>query len=143
MTALRPRLMVAVSTLGLAVSGYLTWVHYSGSLALCVGVGGCETVQSSRYARVGPAPVALHGLLGLAARLALSAIRLRRGARTPWDLRVLLFGGALAGTLFAAYLTALELFVIGAVCPWCLVTALCLVLLLLLASTDLVGPTAR
>lgn|GEM_PF-3188108 len=36
--------IVAVAALGIAVSAYLVWVHYSGRLALCVGVGGCETV---------------------------------------------------------------------------------------------------
>src|SRR6266542_7116334 len=42
------RAIVALSALGVLVSAYLTWVHWSGELALCIGVGGCETVQTDR-----------------------------------------------------------------------------------------------
>ena len=127
--------IVAVAAVGIAVSAYLTWVHYSGSLALCVGVGGCETVQASRYADVGPLPVAALGLAGFIAIAAVAAARLRPDPPT-WTLTAL-FTMALAGTLYAAYLTYLELFVIGAVCPWCLTVALSSALVLILTTREL------
>jgi len=127
--------IVAVAAVGIAVSAYLTWVHYSGSLALCVGVGGCETVQASRYADVGPLPVAALGLAGFTAIAAVAAARLRPDPPT-WTLTAL-FTMALAGTLYAAYLTYLELFVIGAVCPWCLTVALSSALVLILTTGEL------
>ena len=127
--------IVAVAAVGIAVSAYLTWVHYSGSLAFCVGVGGCETVQASRYADIGPLPVAALGLAGFIAIAAVTASRLRPDPPT-WTLTAL-FTMALAGALYAAYLTYLELFVIGAVCPWCVIVALSSALVLILTTKEL------
>src|SRR5581483_2735914 len=47
---------------GAAIAGYLTWVHYRPGALVCVGGGGCEPVQRSRWAEVGPVPVAVLGL---------------------------------------------------------------------------------
>ena len=127
--------IVAVAALGIAVSAYLVWVHYSGSLALCVGVGGCETVQASRYAAVGPLPVAVLGLAGFIAIAAVAASRLRPDP-PAWTLTAL-FAMALAGTLYAAYLTYLELFIIGAVCPWCVTVGLSTAVVLILTTREL------
>lgn len=127
--------IVAVAALGIAVSAYLVWVHYSGSLALCVGVGGCETVQASRYAAVGPLPVAVLGLAGFIAIAAIAASRLRPDP-PAWTLTTL-FAMALAGTLYAAYLTYLELFIIGAVCPWCVTVGLSTAVVLILTTREL------
>ena len=110
---------LALAVFGSAVSAYLTWVHYSGQLALCLGSGGCETVQASPYAELAGLPVALLGLVAFVAATAIAAFRLRAGA-PAWTLTAL-FGIGLGGTLFAAYLTYLELFVIHAICPWCVV----------------------
>ncbi len=129
--------MLGLALLGLAVSTYLTWLHYSGSLAFCIGAGGCEIVQTSRYATIGGVPVALLGVLAFLVLAGASASRVRFGSRTPRAMLLVTFGTALSGTLFAAYLTYLEHFVIGAVCPWCLVVALCLTALLILSLLEL------
>jgi len=128
---------VALAAIGLLGSAYLTWVHYSGQLALCLGAGGCETVQASRYAMVGPAPVAVLGLAAFAVALVLALARLRPDPPT-WPLTGL-FGVTLAGTLFAAYLTYLELFVIGAICPWCVVVDSAMVAVFVLTLLELRG----
>src|SRR5579885_291329 len=106
--------MVAFATLGVAVSGYLVWVHYSGALALCAGAGGCETVQASRFATVAGVPVALLGLVLYLALLALALYRALPVVAADDPALLALFGLALAGTLYSAYLPYLELFVIGA-----------------------------
>ena len=126
---------VAVAAAGTAVSAYLTWVHYSGALALCVGVGGCETVQASRYSTVGAVPVAVIGLVGLATIAALAAWRLRPDP-PAWTLTAL-FGLSLAASLYVAYLSYLELFVIRAICPWCASVAIATVLVLILTVSEL------
>jgi uncharacterized membrane protein len=51
-----------VALAGVAVAGYLTWVHYDEAALVCVAGGGCETVQHSSYAELGGIPVALLGL---------------------------------------------------------------------------------
>jgi uncharacterized membrane protein len=98
---------------GLVVAGYLTWAHYADESVLCV-TGGCETVQSSEYAAIAGVPVAVLGLAAYATMLVLLA----------WDSGYARLGAAtlaLVGLLFSAYLLVLQLFVIEAVCIWCLV----------------------
>jgi len=127
-----------VAALGTVVSAYLTWVHYSGNLALCIGVGGCEAVQNSRFSVVGAVPVALIGLAGFIAISAVALLRVRDDAPAWTD--TTLFGLSLAATLYVAYLTYIELFVLGAVCPWCVTVAVCAAVVLALVSVDLSRP---
>jgi len=107
-----------LALLGGAVAAYLTWVHYSGAEPLCVaGGGGCATVQASEQSELVGIPVAV---LGLGAYLALFASALTRGELAR-------IGGAfvaVAGVAFSAYLTYAELFLIRAICQWCVVSAL-------------------
>ena len=125
--------LAAAAAAGAALSAYLTWVHWSGDLALCLGAGGCEAVQASRFATVGPVPVALIGLAGFGTLLATALLWTRsRG----WAGTVA-FAIALSATLYVAYLTYLELFVIGAVCPWCVAVAVCAVASLALVVREL------
>ena len=135
----RVRAMVALAALGVGISGYLTWVHYSGALALCAGAGGCEQVQASRYAMVAGLPVALLGLLLYLGILGLSIARALPPSSTSGLVSLALFGLALAGTLFSAYLTYLELFVIQAICPWCVTSAIVVTALFALSAWDLLG----
>ena len=113
-----PRILLFVlAVLGLAISAYLTWTHYAGLTPVCTGSGeGCETVQSSRYASLLGIPVALLGLIAYGG-LVFSAVLWRR---IGIYLGLLI---SLVGTLFSAYLTYLEIFVIGALCQWCLASA--------------------
>jgi len=126
-----PRIVLgALAAVGLLISGYLTWVHYAGVAPECVGgSGGCETVQASSYATILGVPVAALGLVGYSGLL-LSAF-LRGGDGAYLGLLV-----ALVGTLFSAYLTYLELFVIHAVCEWCVASATVMV-------AALIGAAAR
>lgn len=124
---------------GVAVSAYLTWVHYSGGLALCTGAGGCEVVQASRYAVVAGLPVALLGLLLYLGLLGLSLWPDPASAGGAGNLALATFGLALAGTLYSAYLTWLELFVILAICPWCVTSALIMLGILAIASWELLA----
>jgi uncharacterized membrane protein len=126
---------LAVALAGTAVSAYLTWVHYSGSLALCAGAGGCETVQASRYSTVGGIPVAVIGLVGLGTVAALAAWRLSPDP-PAWTLTAL-FGLSLAASLYVAYLSYLELFLIRAICPWCASVAIATVVVLVLTVREL------
>ena len=102
-----------VALAGMAIAGYLTWVHYDEAALVCVAGGGCETVQQSSYAELAGVPVALLGLLGYAAIFAL----------VLWDTPNARLGAAafaVVGLAFSVYLIVLQLFVIDAVCVWCL-----------------------
>ena len=118
----------ALAVAGLLISAYLSWVHYAGVAPVCVGgSGGCETVQTSSYATILGVPVAALGLVGYSGLL-LSAL-LRGGAGAYLGLLV-----ALVGTFFSAYLTYLELFVIHAICEWCVASATVIVAALVCAA---------
>ncbi len=120
-------LLAAVSVVGLLISAYLTWVHLLGVSPICLaGSGGCEAVQSSRYAEILGIPVATLGLAGYVGLLSSALLRGEIGV---------LFGlfVALVGTLFSLYLTWLELFVIYAICQYCVASAILMVASLVLA----------
>lgn len=132
--SLIPLLLVA----GLGVAGYLTYVETQAVPAACGPVGDCNTVQSSPYARLfGILPIGVLGMIGYAAMLALWAWgHWRSGWLSRYASRAL-FVMALFGVLFSLYLTYLELFVIEAVCAWCLTSAVIMTLLMVssVAST--------
>ena len=95
---------------------------------MCVGGGGgCQTVQSSSYATIFGVPVAVVGLVGYAGLLFSALLRGEVGV-------YLGFLVAFVGTLFSAYLTYLEVFVIHAICEWCLASAAVMVAALLYAA---------
>lgn len=109
---------------GLFVSLYL-WLWKLGLMgALVCGTGGCEVVQTSRYAMFAGVPVALLGVIGYAAIFGVSVAGLHGDwgtSRTPTRLIAILAG---IGVLFSAYLTYLEAYVIHAWCRWCVSSAL-------------------
>src|ERR671924_2285117 len=110
-------LLGALAIVGLLVSAYLSWVHYMGVVPACPGgSGGCESVQSSSYATIFGVPVAVIGLVGYSGLLFSASLRGEVGI-------YLGFLVALVGVLFSAYLTYLELFVIHAICEWCVASA--------------------
>jgi uncharacterized membrane protein len=104
--------MIALA--GAALAAYLTWVHYDEGALVCVAGGGCETVQQSAYAEIAGIPVALFGLLAYSTVLGL-VVRDSTNARLGAALI------AFVALAFSLYLLVLQLFVIDAVCAWCMV----------------------
>jgi uncharacterized membrane protein len=133
MTERRLRLVTAlVAVLGLAVAGYLTYVHYAELEPLCVGGGGgCERVQSSDYAELAGIPVAVLGVAGYALILASLWVPGDAGRVSGALLALIGFG-------FSMYLTWVELFEIDAICQWCVVSAVLMTVLALTTACRLV-----
>jgi uncharacterized membrane protein len=122
--------------IGLVDALYLTWLKVVGGTAACAGIGNCELVNSSRYASLGGVPIAALGALSYAAILGLLALdRWSPGSRTMVRLGV--FGLALTGSLYSAYLTYLELAVLHAVCPYCVLSAVMIFSLLFISVVRL------
>ncbi len=131
------RLIPVLSIIGLGVALYLTYVETTNTQAVCGPVGDCNEVQASPFAKLfGVLPVGLLGALGYVGILGAWGVnRLGRGTLArPAPLA--LFGMALFGVLFSIYLTYLELYIIKAVCIWCLTSATIMALMLALS----VGP---
>lgn len=133
----REELSAVLAAVGLVDALYLTLykLGFLGSV-VCVTGEGCEVVQSSPYAVFLGVPTAVWGLLFYALFLVLAVIRVEREGSGPWLNRAL-WGLALWGVLFATYLTGVELFVIHAVCTWCMVSWGILILLFVLETLGL------
>ena len=122
MTESRLRLAIgAVALTGLAIAAYLTYARYAGAQLYC-STGGCETVQHSRYATVAGIPVAV---LGLAAYAAVLGTAIARG-QTPAAASA---KPTAAGLAFSAYLLVAQLFLIHAICQYCVASDLVVTLL--------------
>jgi len=122
-----------MSLVGVFVSAYLYLYKIGRIGTLACGSGGCETVQLSPYSRFLGIEVSLIGLVGYAVLFVVGLVALRpglTGARWPV---ALLAGLAAGGTLFTLYLTYLELFVIHAICRWCVGSAVIIAAILILA----------
>jgi uncharacterized membrane protein len=109
-------ILVLLAVLGIAVAGYLAGTKLSGALPVCGPLQGCETVATSEYSEIMGIPVALFGVAYSVVALVTSLVWWRGGDRRAL---YLLYGMGLLGLLAVAYLTYLELFVIEAVCIWC------------------------
>ncbi len=104
------------AVVGLLIAGYLSWTRLSGGLPVCGPLHGCETVALSPYSEIFGIPVAF---LGVAFSLVLVGLSLAWWRSQDRRALLALYGLGLLGVIFVAYLTYLELFVIGAVCVWC------------------------
>ena len=132
-TAIKPAtwlqtLLPWLAVVGLAVAAYLAYVETQAVTAFCGPVGDCNAVQTSEYAYIFGIPIGVLGVMGYLAILAtLGWNRWRADGRAAFAL----VGMTGFGVLFSIYLTYLEPFVIGAVCAWCLTSAVVMTLLLL------------
>lgn len=128
------RWLLALSVLGVGISGYLSWVKLTDTEAVCGGLGDCSTVQNSIYAYLLGIPVAYLGLLVYLAILAVGiynlVVEVERREWSELGFFVLVFGGF----AFSAYLTYTELFLLHAICPWCVVSFVNLTVMTILAA---------
>lgn len=126
-----------LATLGLVDSFYLTWIKLTNNTAICLpGLGNCDVVNNSRFSEIGRIPIAA---LGVAAYLCLILLILAEKQNLPlaeyYPYGV--FGIALSGTIYSGYLTYLEIAIIKAICPFCLLSAILMASLLIIAIVRL------
>ncbi len=126
-----------LSLLGLFVSAYL-YLYKTGRIGtLACGTGGCETVQASAWSRFAGVEVALIGMVGYGALLLVSLASLQPALSTRrWPATALAVMSGV-GVAFTLYLTYVELFVIRAICRWCVGSAAIIVAVLVVALIDL------
>jgi uncharacterized membrane protein len=135
-------LSLGVTLLGLVVSAYLTWLKLTGNTASCGPIGDCESVNNSRYAEIGGVPIALLGVLGYLVLLTALAIE-SRWQSLAGAARLAAFGVSLVGTLYSAYLTYTEVAVLKAICPYCVVSAIAMTVVLILCVLRLLAAEAE
>jgi uncharacterized membrane protein len=129
--------LIGLAILGLLVSIYMTIYKVTNNEAMCIGSGGCSVVNASRYSEVNGIPVALIGVGGYAAILAILFLE-----KTPGFFQengtMMLFGISLIGFLFTLYLIVVEVFFIKAYCPFCLTSQAVMTIIFILAVTRLI-----
>jgi uncharacterized membrane protein len=132
-------LLSLLALVGVVLSAYLTLfkLGYIGHLACSVGT--CERVQTSRWSMLLGIPVAGWGVAYYLTLLCVAVAGTQPGfasnPRVSWLLLVLTGWGV----LFSAYLTGLELFVIHAICEYCVTSAVVVTVMCAVSGADLVG----
>lgn len=141
---MRYRQAIALLALvGLFVALYL-WLHALGfGGPIKCGTGGCDTVQTSPWAVFLGLPVAFYGVVGYLAIFVVALVALRPAALSERKWSVVLAGLATVGVLFTAYLTYLELFVIHAICRWCVGSAVIITAIWIVSLRSLRTPAIR
>jgi uncharacterized membrane protein len=128
---IHPAIILAVlDVVGLVVAGYLSVVELGGGVPSCGPLHGCEEVALSEYARIGGVPVAVFGVVLSVALLALAVAWWKTDI---YGLLLAHYGLSLVGVMFDGYFLYLQVFVIGAVCVWCVTYELSLLLRFLVA----------
>jgi uncharacterized membrane protein len=132
----RRMLTALLALVGFFIALYLAFYKAGLIGTLACGTGGCETVQLSRWGEFLGLPVAFWGVGYYAAvfTLAVAATLERWYDSRRIALALLLFTGW--GVAFSGWLTYLELFVINAICRWCVVSAAIAVVLFALVLWD-------
>jgi uncharacterized membrane protein len=134
----RPRQLVALLALvGLFVATYLTLYKIGVIGVLSCSVGSCETVNTSRYAVFLGLPVAAWGLAMYAVLLVLALVGAREAQQSSRAISVALVARTGGSVLLSGWLTYLELFVIHAICVWCVTSAIIMLLLFITSLVDL------
>ena len=130
-------LAAVVALAGVFVALYLALYKLGYIGTLVCAVGSCEVVQTSRWATFLGYPVAVWGVAYYVAVLAISLAGLGAALADSRRLSQVLVLLTATGVLFSVWLTYLELFVINAICVWCVISAVLAVSLFAIALLDL------
>lgn len=134
---MRRMAVAALALIGAFVAMYLTLYKFGAIGHLACGLGSCERVNTSRWATFLGAPVAAWGVAFYGVTFLVAIV----GTFPAWserrEISVLLTAMSSVGVAFSAWLTYLELYVIGAVCRYCVVSAVIVTVILLVSITDL------
>ena len=129
-------LAALLALVGLFVAVYLTLYKIGVIGQLVCAAGSCETVQTSRWAVFLGAPVAAWGVVYYVVVLALAMAGTTERHEDSIALSRALVILTAWGALFSLWLTGLELFVIHAICQWCVGSATIAVALFIVSLLD-------
>lgn len=130
-------IVAALALAGIFISIYLTLYKLGVIGELSCSIGSCETVNTSRWSVFLGLPVAAWGLLFYLDVFGVALL----GTMPRWEnepiISIILVAEAAVGVLFSAWLTYLELAVIGAICIWCVTSAVIVLVIFLVSIADL------
>lgn len=141
---LTKRMVVALLALvGLFLSLYLTLYKFGYIVQLTCAVGSCERVQTSKWSVLFGIPVAVWGAGFYLTTLGVAVLATQTPPAASRGITRLLTAMTGAGVLFSAYLTWLELFVIHAICIYCVGSAVVVTLMFAFCVAEQVRPDLR
>ena len=124
--------LVTLAIIGLLVSIYMTIYKITSNDSMCIGSKDCSVVNASRYSEIYGIPVAVLGVVGYAAILAILLLERNPGFFNQ-NGTMLLFGLSLTGFLFTLYLIFIEVALIKAYCPFCIASQTAMTLIFILS----------
>ena len=131
------QLAIILTIIGLLVSIYMTIYKITSNDSMCIGSGDCKTVNASRYAEVYGIPVAVLGIAGYSAILAVLLLE-RKPGFFQQNGTLLFFGLSLTGFLFTLYLIFVETVLIKAYCPFCITSQTAMTIIFIISVIRLV-----
>ncbi len=130
---------IILAVIGLLDSVYLTIAKLTASQQMCLeGIGDCWSVNQSAYSEILGIPIAVLGAVAYAALIVLVLLEQR-----AFFWRYLTFAAILIGVIYSAYLTYIEIAVLQAICPFCVISAVILTLLFALTIYRLFADQAQ
>ena len=129
-------IVATLALVGIGVATYLA-LHRLGFIGeLVCRIGSCETVQTSRWATFLGVPVAFWGVGFYVVLFVVAMAATRPALEESTGASLVLVALTASGVLFSLWLTYLELFVIHAICAWCVVSAVVVTLAFVASLAD-------
>ena len=133
----RRQALALLAVVGICIALYLTLYKMGVIGVLSCSIGSCETVNTSEWSMLLGIPIAAWGLAAYVALLVLAIAGSGEAREESVMIARMLVALAAWSVLFSAWLTYLELFVIHAICIWCVTSALLWVVILAVCLADL------
>jgi uncharacterized membrane protein len=121
---------------GIVVSGYLASKRLTGGSLACTRWAQCDVVNNSLYSKFLGIPVSFIGLVAYLVLLTLAVAALWTDGRVQRQILLLSLLLSLGGVGFSVYLTYIEIYVIEALCSWCVASAIIITLLAVLGLVN-------
>ncbi len=130
---------VALAIIGALIATYMTIYKWTDNNTMCLGSGDCATVNESAYSEIFGIPVALVGVGGYVAILAVLLLE-KYGKNKFFKENSLLavFGLGVGGFGFTLYLVYVEAFILKAWCPFCVASQITMTILFIITIVRLV-----
>jgi uncharacterized membrane protein len=128
--------IAVLALIGAFVALYLTMYKVGAIGHLACGLGGCERVNTSKWSLFLGAPVAAWGLGFYIATFIVAFVGTTPKFADRREVSYLLAAMSLTGVVFSGWLTYLELYVIGAVCKYCVSSAVIVTLIFIVSVSD-------
>ena len=132
-----------LALVGVLVAGYLALFELGVSQQMFCPIGECEEVNASPYLYLLGVPLAVVGVIAYLLILALNLVGLRWRGKRSGQITLVVFLFSLFGVAFSAYLTYLELFVLKAICSWCVLSAIIMTTICMLSGWELIRASRR